>query len=260
MNVFLWGVFPYVCLTLMVVGLVWRYNSDQYGWTSESSQLRESRILRWSSPMFHLGILAVAVGHVMGLVIPKEATEAIGVTQHQYHLLATIGGGLAAVVTLVGFFGLVYRRFVKRSVRFANTKRDRVVYVLLTIPLLLGAFATASNQIFGPEGGYNYRETISVWFRSIFFFQPNVEVMAGVPLSFQLHIVAALLLFAIWPFTRLVHVFSAPVGYVTRPPIVYRSRKPSTSATSAYPGWTPVEETKAGGVRGEDLSAPAHGA
>lgn len=258
MDVLFWGVFPYICITLLVGGLIWRYRSDQYGWTSESSQLREAKILRLASPLFHFGILFVLLGHFMGLFIPDWMTEAMGVSQHQYHLLATVGGTVAGIAALVGFIGLLWRRFVNHSVRFATTGRDLVAYVFLAIPLTLGAIATAANQIFGADGGYNYRKTISVWLRSLFMLQPRVDLMANVPLSFKLHIIAGLLLLAVWPFTRLVHVLSAPVGYVTRPPIVYRSRRPATAASPEQPGWTPVRATAAGG---EDAGgAPAQGA
>ena len=86
MNLFLWGVLPYISFTLLIGGLIWRYRSDQYGWTSRSSQLNEGRILRLSSPLFHFGILGVALGHVMGLVIPQSWTEAMGVSEHTYHI------------------------------------------------------------------------------------------------------------------------------------------------------------------------------
>ena len=124
----------------------------------------------------------------------------------------------------MGLAGLVYRRFVVKSVRLATTRNDIVTYVLLTIPIVLGTVATVSSQIFGGHEGYNYRETISPWFRSIFTFSPKPELMLDVPMAFKLHVVAGLLLFCVWPFTRLVHVVSAPVGYLTRPQVVYRSR------------------------------------
>ena len=101
---------------------------------------------------------------------------------------------------------------------------DIVTYVMLTIPVLLGGAATLLNQVLGGHEGYDYRETISVWFRSIFYLHPQAHLMVDVPLSFKLHIIAGLLLFCIWPFTRLVHAVSAPVGYVARPPVIYRSR------------------------------------
>lgn len=224
LDTLLWVALPYVSFVVLVAGLLWRYRSDQYGWTSRSSQWNEKAILRWSSPLFHIGVLCVAAGHVVGLAVPASWTEAFGVSQHMYHLGATVLGSIAALMTIVGLAGLVYRRFVVKSVRLATTRNDIVTYVLLTIPIALGTVATVSSQIFGGHEGYNYRETISPWFRSIFAFSPKPELMLDVPVAFKLHIVAGLLLFCIWPFTRLVHVVSAPVGYLTRPQVVYRSR------------------------------------
>ena len=246
MNLFLWGVLPYISFTLLVGGLIWRYRTDQYGWTSRSSQLNEGRILRLSSPLFHFGILGVAGGHVMGLVIPQSWTEAMGVSEHAYHMVAIIGGGIAGLMTLVGLFGLLYRRIVKKSVRLATSRNDVFMYLLLTCAILLGAAATLTTQILGKPGGYNYRETIAVWFRSIFTLQPDVSLMTDVPLQFKLHIIAAFILFAAWPFTRLVHVVSAPVAYPTRPYVVYRSRRSATSTSRPARGWTPGRGGAAG--------------
>ena len=246
MNLFLWGVLPYISFTLLIGGLIWRYRSDQYGWTSRSSQLNEGRILRLSSPLFHFGILGVALGHVMGLVIPQSWTEAMGVSEHAYHMVAIIGGGIAGLMTLVGLLGLLYRRIVKKSVRLATTRNDIIMYALLSVAIFLGAAATLTTQILGKGGGYNYRETIAVWFRSIFTLQPDVSLMTDVPLQFKLHIIAAFILFAAWPFTRLVHVVSAPVAYPTRPYVVYRSRRSATSTSRPARGWTPVRGGAAG--------------
>ena len=223
-DIALWVVLPYVAFAILIVGLAWRYKTDQYGWTSRSSQWNEPTILRWASPMFHFGVLLVFMGHVMGLVIPKTWTQAAGISQHSYHLIATIPGTAAGVVTIVGLVLLVYRRVVVKSVRVATTRMDVVTYIMLSIPVALGAAATILNQVLGGHEGYDYRETISVWFRSIFYLSPQAHLMVDVPLSFKLHIVSGLLLFCVWPFTRLVHVVSAPVGYVARPPVIYRSR------------------------------------
>lgn len=255
-----WTALPYVCLVLLVVGLVWRYRTDQLGWTSRSSQWNESAILRWASPLFHLGVLLVGAGHVMGLLVPKTWTEAAGVPEHVYHLAAVIPGTIAGVMTVVGLAALLYRRIVVKSVRLATTASDKVMYVLLAVPILLGAWATVSTQLVaGLHGGYDYRETISPWLRSVISLQPDASLMAEVPLVFKAHIVAGLLLLAIWPFTRLVHVVSAPVGYVTRPYVVYRSRPAALTASTHRPGWEPVR-TQGTGNLGDDDLAPSQGA
>ena len=178
----LWTALPYASFVLLVAGLVWRYRTDQFGWTSRSSQWHESRILRWASPLFHFGILFVAAGHVMGLGVPKSFTEAAGVPEHVYHLMAVIPGTIAGVMTIIGLGGLLYRRFVVKSVRLATTRNDKIMYVLLLLPICLGAWATISTQLMGGlHGGYDYRETISPWFRSIFMLRPRAEIMAAAP-------------------------------------------------------------------------------
>lgn len=235
----LWVALPYISLTLMIGGLIWRYRSDQFGWTSRSSEIHEHVILRAASPLFHFGIIFVFFGHVLGLIVPKTWTAAVGVSDHLYHLTAVTLGGIAGLMTIVGMFGLLYRRFVTKRVRLASSTRDKVVWFFLAIPILLGGYATAAHQIFGAPGGFDYRVTISPWLRSILSFQPQPELMASVPTAFKLHVIAAFILFAVWPFTRLVHVTSAPVLYPTRPYVVYRSREGST-LDNRREGWRPV--------------------
>ncbi|MFI6596618.1 respiratory nitrate reductase subunit gamma [Nonomuraea sp. NPDC050536] len=204
------------------MGHVWRYRYDKFGWTTRSSQLYESRLLRLGSPLFHFGILVVALGHVGGLVIPKSWTEAVGVSEELYHVTAVALGTIAGACTLTGLAILIYRRRTVGPVFSATTRNDKAMYAVLALTILLGLAATVAANILG--GGYDYRATVSPWFRSIFLLQPRPELMAGAPLLFQLHALSALLLFAIWPFTRLVHMLTAPIGYLTRPYIIYRSR------------------------------------
>ena len=221
MTTFLWVIVPYICLTTFVVGHVWRYRYDKFGWTTRSSQLYEDRLLRWGSPLFHFGILAVFLGHVMGLGVPKPWTEAVGVTEGMYHFMAVSIGAVAGFGTVVGMVILIYRRRTVGPVFSSTTKMDKVMYLFLATVILLGLWNTVASNILSH---FDYRESVSVWFRGIFFFDLRPELMAGAPLGFQLHSLVAFALFALWPFTRLVHVFSAPLGYLTRPYIVYRSR------------------------------------
>lgn len=234
-----WVVLPYIALAVFVVGHLWRYRYDRFGWTTRSSQVYESRLLRAGSPMFHLGILMVIGGHVVGLLIPRSWLEAIGISEHAYHLVATWAGSIAAVLTLAGLAILVYRRRTVGPVFLATTRTDKLMYVVLGATLLLGTIATVLFQVFG--GGYDYRGSISPWIRGILTFRPDASLMAGVPGFFQAHVVAAMLLFALWPFTRLVHVFSAPLGYVVRPYIVYRTRDERIGSRAVRPGWERAE-------------------
>ena len=220
LDTFLFIVFPYMCLVSLVVGHIWRYRYDQFGWTSRSSQWYESRMLRWASPMFHFGLLFVLVGHFVGLVIPESWTTMV--PESLYHLMSAGVGGIAGIVMVIGLIGLIYRRRTTPAVFRATTKSDKLMYVVLGTVIALGLTTTFYWQIIG--GGYDYRQTVAVWFRSIFYFNPQAADMASAPVLFQMHAVCAFALFAIWPYTRLVHVFSAPVGYLWRPYIVYRSR------------------------------------
>ena len=131
-SVFLWVVVPYVCLAVFVLGHVWRYRYDKFGWTTRSSQLYERRLLRWGSPMFHFGILAVFFGHVMGLGVPKSWTEAVGMSEAVYHFLAVSIGVVAGVCTVVGLAILIYRRRTVGPVFSATTRMDKTMYLFLS--------------------------------------------------------------------------------------------------------------------------------
>lgn len=236
-DVFLWLIFPYICLTIFILGHIWRYRYDKFGWTSRSSQMYETRILRWANPMFHFGILAVFLGHVMGLGIPKSWTDTIGVSDAMYHFMAISVGAVAGVFTIVGLIGLLYRRRFTKAVLGATTKMDKLMYLMLAVVILTGLINTGSGVI----GHYNYREGVSVWFRSIFYFNPQTELMVSAPLNFQLHGFLAIALFAIWPFTRLVHAFTAPLSYFFRPYVLYRSRDDHEGSRSRRRGWDKVD-------------------
>jgi nitrate reductase gamma subunit len=225
-------------MVMLVGGLLWRYRYDKFGWTTRSSQLYESAILRWGSPLFHFGVLMVLVGHVGGLAVPKSWTEAVGITEHTYHLMAVFIGTVAGLCTLIGMAILIARRRLTGPVFAATTKNDKAMYVVLAAVIVLGLWATVRANVVGD--GYDYRQTVSPWFRSLFYLRPDPQAMAGVPTTFQIHVLAAFTLFAVWPFTRLVHAFSAPIGYLTRPYVVYRRRDswPSRPGLrAARPGW-----------------------
>lgn len=240
MTTLLWVIFPYVCLAIFVFGHFWRYHYDKFGWTTRSSQLYESTLLRIGSPLFHFGMLGVVAGHIIGLVIPKSWTETVGISENVYHLVAVVGGLIAGFATVIGMVILIYRRRTVGPVFSVTTPMDKVMYLFLGAVILLGIWNTLAASTFGH---YDYRESISPWFRSIFWFQPDPALMANAPLGFQLHAFLAFCLFALWPFTRLVHVFSAPIGYLNRPYIVYRSRDDApTGVGSQKPkrGWEKV--------------------
>ncbi|GAA0250543.1 respiratory nitrate reductase subunit gamma [Saccharothrix mutabilis subsp. mutabilis] len=238
LDVMLWVVVPYVSIAVFVVGHVWRYRYDKFGWTTRSSQLYENRLLRLGSPLFHFGVLVVVIGHVGGLLVLKSWTRAVGIGDEAYHVIAVVLGVLAGVCTLAGAAILVYRRRTVGPVFSATTRNDKVMYVLLVGTIVLGLGTTVLGNL--TEHPHDYRETVSPWFRSIFYFQPRPELMAAAPIGFKLHALSAWALFAFWPFSRLVHVFSLPLGYLTRPYIVYRSRDARMGSRAPRRGWERV--------------------
>ncbi len=220
---FLWVVLPYIVLTIFIGGHIYRYQHDQFGWTSKSSELLEKKQLRIGSNLFHFGIIFVFFGHVMGLLVPVEVYEGLGISEEQYHFIALAGGIPAGLAATVGLFILSYRRITVRRVLTTSTKGDWATLFFLAIVILSGMSATFLNV---DSNGFDYRTTIGPWLRGVLIFRPDASLMSTVPLWFKIHILAGFGIFAAWPFTRLVHVFSAPLRYMTRSYVVYRKRMP----------------------------------
>ena len=147
-----WDVVPYVVLAIVVVGTWWRYRYDKFGWTTRSSQLYESRLLRIASPMFHFGILVVVFGHFIGLVIPQSWTDAVGLSQHSYHIQAVVLGSIAGISTLVGIALLIYRRRTTGPVFMATTANDKLMYVVLVLAIVAGTVRHRA-RVRGRRGG-----------------------------------------------------------------------------------------------------------
>jgi nitrate reductase gamma subunit len=238
MDVLLWGVAPYLMVLVLIGGSIWRYRYDQFGWTTRSSQLYESRLLRIGSPLFHYGLVFVIAGHFVGLVIPKSWTEAVGVTEGLYHALALSVGLIAGVSTLAGIVLLIVRRRRTGPVFMATTRNDKAMYIFLVGAIALGVWTTLVSVTQPTAHSFDYRETVSPWFRSLFVFQPDVASMAAAPWEFQLHTLVGMALFVLWPFTRLVHALTAPFHYLFRPYIVYRTRDEGPAgAREVRRGW-----------------------
>lgn len=217
----LWGVLPYLVLACLVAGTAWRYRYDRFGFTTRSSQLHENRLLRVGSPLFHFGLLLILLGHIVGLLVPESFTEWLHVTEAQYSAGALVAGGLAGLMATGGLAILLWRRTRVRAVRRASSRSDRVLYPVLAATLVAGLMNT---MVTPATSDYDYRLGVSVWVRSLFTLDPDISHMADAPLQFQLHAVLAMALFALWPFSRLIHAFTAPVGYLFRPYVVYRAR------------------------------------
>ncbi|MCU4185266.1 respiratory nitrate reductase subunit gamma [Acidiferrimicrobium sp. IK] len=238
-NILLWVIVPYICIATFVLGHIWRYRYDKFGWTTRSSQLYERRLLRIGSPLFHFGILLVILGHVVGILIPESTTKALGVSEHAYHLSAVTLGTVSGVMTVAGMAILIYRRRTTGPVFSATTTNDKIMYVLLALTIGLGLATTVLGNATG--AAHDYRVDVAPWFRSVLYFDPHTHLIVAAPIGFEIHAISAWLLFAFWPFSRLVHVFSAPVGYLTRPYIVYRSREAVTPRRGWEGSRLPVE-------------------
>ncbi|GAB2507826.1 respiratory nitrate reductase subunit gamma [Nocardia heshunensis] len=240
MSSALWLMLPYIAFTSFVLGHLWRYRTDQFGWTTRSSQIYESRLLRLGSPLFHFGMLGVIGGHVLGVLIPQSWTEFVGISEETYHVVAVSAGSVAGLAVIAGISILIYRRIKFTAVRQATTTNDKFMYVLLAAALITGLLNTwGSNLLWGT---YNYRDTVSPWFRSLFTLHPHPDLMVGTPWTFQVHGLIVLSLIGFWPYTRLVHMFSAPVGYLFRPYVVYRAKPRKSADKTRYArAWeTPV--------------------
>ncbi|WP_264989145.1 respiratory nitrate reductase subunit gamma [Lysinibacillus piscis] len=219
-NQLLWVIFPYICLAVFVVGHFFRYKTDQFNWTAKSSEFIEKKQLMIGSLLFHIGVIPVIFGHISGLGIPKSWMAALGVNDHLYHIGAVYIGGFFGFVTLAGMIVLTARRFTKSTVRKLSSTSDVIVNILLLFIVFMGMYATLVTNAVQPD--FDYRTSISLWFRHLFILQPDATLMSNVPLSFKIHVLAGFLILAFWPFTRLVHVWSVPLNYVGRSYILYR--------------------------------------
>jgi nitrate reductase gamma subunit len=229
-ELFLWVIVPYTSVALFVAGHIWRHRRDQYTWAARSTQLFESRALMLGSNAFHLGALAAIGGHVLGILVPASWTRAIGINEDAYHVVAGVGGVLAGGAVVFGLVILLWRRARYPRVRATTNRMDLWLFFLLGATILTGMWATVSANWIGDHVAY--RDTVAPWFRGLFTFAPDGRLMSEAPLVFQVHVTLAWLLYATWPFSRLVHAWSVPLGYFRRSPILYRGRAASRVARS----------------------------
>lgn len=221
MHEFFYGVLPYIALTIFIGGTIVRYTVSERNWTTKSSEFLDKKSLKWANPIFHLGLLMALGGHFIGILVPKFVTEAAGTDEATYHMIALAGGIPAAALFLGGFLWLMKRRFFGSARMQVNTSgTDRLLYLLLLLALVSGTTATITNI----PGGFDYRESISPWFRSVLMLSPDVSLMKDVPAIFQFHMFTWMMVAIVFPFSRLVHCLSLPFEYLMRSNIVYRRK------------------------------------
>jgi len=223
-NQFLVGIYPYVALAVFFVGSLVRFDRDQYTWKSDSSQLLRAGQLRWGSNLFHIGILGIFFGHLVGLLTPLAVWHALGIEPGAKQLLAIIAGGAAGALCLVGLILLIHRRMTEPRIRATSRPMDMAVLILLLAQLLLGLFSigVSAQHLDGAE-----MVKLMLWAQHIVTFRGDAAgYVADAALVFKLHLLLGMTIFLIFPFSRLVHIWSgfAVLGYVTRAYQVVRSR------------------------------------
>ena len=234
-QVALYALLPYAAIAVFAVGHLWRYRRDQYNWTSRSTQMLESRWLRYGSIAFHYGAFAAIGGHILGVLVPASWTAGAGISEHAYHVISAVGGLVAGVAVTAGLAILVWRRARIPRVRVTTRRMDVAVFALLALGIVTGMAVTVLNSVLD---NIDYRENVAPWFRSLFVLDPDVEAMAGAHWVSQLHVTSVWLLYALWPFSRLVHAWSIPVDWFRRSHILFRGRagrprRPAPARSSA---------------------------
>ncbi|MBP6364146.1 MAG: respiratory nitrate reductase subunit gamma [Novosphingobium sp.] len=220
----IFGIYPYIALAVLAVGSVIRYDREPYSWRAGSSQLLRRKQLMIGSVLFHLGVLVIFLGHVGGLLTPIAIWDALGVPHGAKQLLAMVAGGVAGMIAIIGATLLIHRRFFDARVRAASSFSDNLVILLLWVQLALGlATLPVSAQHLDGHEMVKFME----WAQGIFTFRAGAsDLIRDVAPVFKLHLFLGLTILLIFPFTRLVHMLSAPVRYVWRSGYqVVRSRK-----------------------------------
>ncbi len=223
-NHMLFGWYPYLCLTVFLLGSAIRFDREQYSWRSGSSQLLRRKQLLWGSNLFHVGILIIFVGHFFGLLTPIVVFETLGIPHEAKQLLAMVVGGVAGLMCLAGLLLLLHRRLTDARIRNTSSFSDIAILYILLAQLLLGLstiFVSAQHL----DGGEMVK--FMSWAQGVLTLRSdNWRIVEDVSPIFKMHLTLGMTIFLIFPFTRLVHIWSAPVWYLGRQGYqVVRTRK-----------------------------------
>ncbi len=223
MTFFLFQIFPYIAIAVFLLGSILRFDRDPYSWRSKSSQILRRKQLIIGSVLFHLGILVILAGHAVGLLTPIAVFDAMGISHTAKQILAITAGGIAGVFCFIGLILLLHRRLFDPRVRATSSFSDVAVLVLLLGQLCLGLWTiTVSMHHLDGEEMVKFME----WAQHIVTFRGGAhEFISDVAFVFKAHITLGMIILFVWPFTRLVHVFSAPVGFLIRPYQIVRKRE-----------------------------------
>lgn len=220
----LFGVYPYICLSVFLLGSLLRFDRDQYSWKSDSSQLLRQGSLRWGSNLFHIGVLFLFVGHTVGMLTPHFMYEPFISSGHK-QLMAMVSGGIAGALGFMGVTLLLHRRLSDDRIRINSRFSDILLLVLLWVQLALG-LATIPLSAEHLDGSMMLK--LAGWAQHVVSFQPGgVALLAEASWVFKLHMFLGMSLFLVFPFTRLVHVWSGfgALAYLVRPYQMVRSRR-----------------------------------
>jgi nitrate reductase gamma subunit len=224
MHNFLFGIYPYIVLSVLVIGSIARYETDPFTWKTSSSQLLRRKQLILGSVLFHLGILVIFFGHFVGLLTPIQIFDALGISHSAKQLLAMGAGGIAGVLSLIGGLLLLHRRLFDSRIRKTSSFADIGILAIIVLQLILGVgtIFVSAQHLDGHE-----MTKFMTWTQKIVTFRAGAaEEIADVALIFKLHMFLGLTIFALFPFTRLVHMLSVPVRYLLRPGYqIVRSRR-----------------------------------
>jgi nitrate reductase gamma subunit len=225
LNYIVFGWYPYLCLTVFLVGSWVRFDREQYTWRSGSSQLLRRRQLMWGSNLFHVGILIIFMGHFIGLLTPIRIFDALSISHTFKQWTAIVVGGLDGIMCFVGLTLLLHRRLFDSRIRKTSSFGDIAILLVLYVQLILG-FATIPVSLGHLDG--NEMVKFMNWTQGILTLQPGVSALiADVHPIFKAHIFLGMTIFLVFPFTRLVHIWSAPIWYLGRRGYqVVRTRKP----------------------------------
>ncbi|MAS03305.1 MAG: respiratory nitrate reductase subunit gamma [Ahrensia sp.] len=215
LNTLLFGIYPYIALVVLILGTIVRYDREPYTWRSGSSQLLRRKQLVWGSVLFHVGVLVIFFGHLIGLLTPIALFDMLGISHGAKQLLAIIAGGIAGIMAIVGGTLLVHRRLFDARVRATSSFSDTLIIILLWIQLALGLLTipVSLQHLDGHE-----MVKFMTWAQGIFTFNLDASsYVAEASIIFKLHLVLGLTILLLFPFTRLVHMLSVPVRYMWRP-------------------------------------------
>lgn len=222
---FLYGVYPYIALTVFLLGSWLRFDREQYTWKSDSSQLLSKANMRLGSNLFHVGIIAIFFGHAVGLLTPHSVFKALGVSDIAHQMIAIWAGSIFGGMCLVGGVILWLRRMLNARVSAASRGSDKFILTWLLITLLIGLSTIPVSVSHASHNNPGVMIALAEWVQSIIYLRPDPSLLNGVDTIFKVHLFFGMTVFLVFPFTRMVHVWSAPFGYIGRPYQIVRSKR-----------------------------------